>query len=197
MFSRKPCDLLEEAVAHPSAIRRLRLNRPGVSFEAFSQLLPQLTHIREIQLGWQTWTELPQSLSDLQELRSLAVLNTPIQSFPAFLASCPHLTELVLRGTGITSIPASVQAFRHLRRLDFSNNLTQEIPHEIGQLSELKELQLADNGLKSLPESVADLRHLRSLALAGNRFSVIEASRVRGWFRSGVVSVSSSDDIAT
>jgi Leucine-rich repeat (LRR) protein len=128
--------------------------------------------------------------SELRELRSLSVLNTPIQSFPAFLTSCPRLTELVLRGTNIANIPASVQAFRHLRRLDFSNNPVQ------GRLPELRELQLADDGLKELPESIAGLRRLRSLALAGNCFSAIEAARVRGWFRRGVVSVWSRDDVA-
>jgi Leucine-rich repeat (LRR) protein len=182
MFRRKPHDSLQEAGVRPEAVRRLWLIRAGVSFEAFSTLLPQLTNVREIRLGWQSWAELPSRLSELREIRSLSVLNIPIQSFPAFLTSCPRLTELVLRGTNIASIPA-VQAFRHLRRLDFSNNPVQTIPPELGRLPELRELQLADDGLKELPESIAGLRRLRSLALAGNCFSAVEAARVRGWFR--------------
>jgi len=195
MFHGKPYCSLQEAAVRPAAVRRLWLRHAGVSFEAFSTLLPQLTNVREVLLGWQSWAELPDSLSELREMRSLIVLNTPIQSFPAFLASCPRLTELVLRGTDIASIPASVRAFRHLRRLDFSNNPVQEIPPELGRLPELRELQLADDGLKELPESIAGLRRLRSLGLAGNCFSTIEASRVRGWFRRGVVAVWSRDDV--
>ena len=195
MFRRKPCNSLEEAVAHPNAVRRLWLIRPGVGFGAFVTLLPQLTSVREIHLGWQSWTELPQELTGLRELRSFTVLNTPILSFPSFLASCPNLTALVLRGTDIANIPASVQAFRHLQRLDFSNNPVREIPPELGHLSGLRELHLADDGLKTLPESIAALQRLRSLALAGNSFNAVEASRVRGWFRHGVVSVWSKDEV--
>ena len=195
MFRPKRCDSLEEAAARPSAIQRLWLIHPGVSFDAFSTLLPQVTNLREIQLGWQSWTELPEELSRLRELRSFTVLNTPIQNFPAFLASCPRLIELTLRGTAISSIPSTVQAFGHLRRLDFSNNPVREIPPELGQLSDLREIQLADLGLKSLPGSIARLRRVRNLALAGNCFSAIEAARVRGWFRRGVVSVRSKDEM--
>jgi Leucine-rich repeat (LRR) protein len=188
MFSSKTCDSLEEAGKRPSAVRRLWLIRPGVGFDSFSKLLPQLTQVREIHLGWQSWAGLPEALSQLPVLRSLTVLNTPIRRFPSFLASCPRLSELVLRGTNITSIPRSVQAFRHLRHLDFSNHPVREIPPELGQWSKLRDIQLADLGLKSLPGSIAGLRHVRSLALAGNRFSAREAARIRGWFRPGVVS---------
>jgi uncharacterized glyoxalase superfamily protein PhnB len=193
LFRRKATESLEAAAAKPAAVRRLHLNRPGVTLEAFTALLPQLTKVREIQIGWQTWTELPHGLSALRELRVLHVLNTPIKLFPEFLADCPHFKELILRGTAITSLPASIQNFRQLRIFDFSNNPVREIPSEIGKLSKLRELQLADNQLKTLPVSIAGLRRLTTLALAGNRFSAAEASRIRNWFRPGIVSVWSNE----
>ncbi len=196
MFHRKPYFSIEEAAVKPADVRRLWLIRPCVAFDAFSTLLSQLTNVREIRLGWQSWTELPHELSELREFRSLTVLNSPIQSFPAFLGSCPHLSELVLRGTDIARIPVSVQTFRHLHRLDFSNNPVREIPPELGELSELRELQLADDGLETLPESLNALRRLHRLALAGNSFSAVEASRVRGWFAPGVVLVWGRDEVA-
>ncbi|MGV3662353.1 MAG: leucine-rich repeat domain-containing protein [Prosthecobacter sp.] len=197
IFRRKLYESIEESAARPDAVRRLGLIRPGVALDAFVALLPQLTRVREIHLGWQSWTGLPHELSLLPELRSLTVLNTPVQDFPAFLAACPRLEELVLRGTDITSIPPSVGALSHLRRLDFSNNPVQVIPPELGQLSNLKELQLADNELKTLPQSMAGLKRLKSLTLAGNCFSTSEASRIRGWFPRGVVMVCSREEAAT
>jgi Leucine-rich repeat (LRR) protein len=185
MFRSPPCESLEEAAARPLAVRRLRLFKHGLAFDTFAALLPQLSKVREIELGWQSWTELPEALSRLQSLRSFCVLNTSIQCFPAFLASCPRLTGLYLRGTDITSIPPSVQAFRHLRRFDFSNNPVQEIPPELGHLPELRYLQLADLRLKTLPGSLANLRRLHTLCLAGNCFSPDEVSRIRAWFRRG------------
>ena len=183
MFSSPPCDSLEEAAVRPSAVRRLRLIKHGLAFGSFSALLPHLTKLRELHLGWQSWTELPEALSQLQDLRSVTVLNTPLRCFPVSLASCPRLTGLTLRGADIGTMPASVQAFRHLRRLDFSNNPVQEIPPELGHLPELRDLQLGDLRLKTLPGSLANLRRLHTLCLAGNCFSPDEVSRIRAWFR--------------
>jgi len=195
MSPEKRCDSLESAEKRPEIVRRLSLLNQDVSFAAFSQLLPRLIGVREIRLGWLWWMALPKELAGLRELRSLTVLNTPIQKFPDFLAACPHLSELVLRGTDIATIPATVEEFRALRSLDFSNNPLSQIAPELGRLPALRELQLADNGLRSLPESLSGLPSLRKLLLAGNRFSLAEAGKVRSWFRKGVVSVWGRDEV--
>jgi Leucine-rich repeat (LRR) protein len=137
---------------------------------------------------------LPKELADLRELRSLTVLNTPIQKFPDFLAACPHLAELVLRGTDIATIPATVEEFRALRRLDLSNNPLSQIAPELGRLSKLQQLILTDDGLSTLPDSLSALHRLGKLVLSGNRFTRAEAARVRRWFRRGVVLVGGRDD---
>lgn len=195
LFRQKRYVTLEEAEACPAEVRQLVLLGQDVSFVAFSRLLRYLTGVREIRLGWQSWMALPKGLADLQELRSLTVLNTPVQRFPDFLTACPHLAELVLRGTDISSIPASVQEFRRLRRLDFSNNPVSQIPPELGRLPELRELQLAGDGLSSLPDSLSALCHLRRFVLTGNHFTRDEALRVRSWFRPGVVLAWGSDKV--
>lgn len=189
MFRRTVYRSIEEAGAHPANVRRLQLFEAGLTVEAFAELIPRLAHVRDIEVGWQSWTELPHELSKLEKLCSLRVFNTPIQIFPGFIASCPRLVELVLRGTDIAGIPKSVNTLQHLQRLDFSNNPVREISPELGQLSNLRELQLSDNGLTTLPQSVAGLRRLRSLGLAGNCFSTVEAARIRGWYPHGVVTV--------
>ncbi len=189
MFRRTVYRSIQDAAVHPANVRRLQLFKAGEAAEAFADLVPRLTHVRDIEVGWQSWTELPYELSKLRKLCSLRVFNTPIQTFPDFIGSCPRLVELVLRGTDIAGIPQSVQALHHLQRLDFSNNPVHEISTELGHLQKLRELQLSDNGLTTLPHSVAELRRLRSLVLAGNCFSAIEAARIRGWYPGGVVSV--------
>ncbi|WP_146848340.1 leucine-rich repeat domain-containing protein [Brevifollis gellanilyticus] len=194
MFWYKKFGSLEGASANPASVGGLYLIKPGVDFSAFATLLPKLINLREIEVGWQSWTELPEALAGLQKLRKFCVLNMPIQTFPAFLASCPRLTELVLRGTDITHIPPSVQEFKHLRRLDFSNHPSPEVPPQLGQLSELRELQLHDIGLTSLPDSIAGLRRLRRLIIVGNPIREVEVSRIRSWFRPGVVSAWSVEE---
>ena len=193
MLRNKRFESLEEAESRPKEVRCLWLLGNNISFRACSRVLRQLTEVREIRLGWQSWMALPRGLGELGELRSLTVVNTPIQSFPDFLAGCPKLTELVLRDTDIETIPASIQKFRALRRLDASNNPLTQISSELGGMPELRQLILTEAGLSSLPDSLRALPRLRRLMLTGNRFSSIEAHRVRGWFRRGVVSVSGSD----
>jgi len=193
MFERKKYDSLEAASVRPSSVWNLSLISCGVSLDAFRSLLPQLTHLQVLRVGWQAWTELPKELSELKELRSFTILNTPIKLFPVFLSSCPCLAELTLRGTDISAIPTEVQDFRHLKHLDFSNNPVRQIPSELSNLSELRELRLADNGLLMLPTSISNMRKLRTLALAGNCFSTTEAQKIQDWFPKEVVSVWSKD----
>jgi hypothetical protein len=190
----KKFDSLEEAERCAKEVRCLWLLGHDASFRECSRVLRQLGGVREIRLGWQTWMALPRELGDLRELRSLTVLNTPVQSFPDFLAACPKLTELVLRGTDIETIPASIREFRGLRRLDASNNPLRQISSELGSLPELRELLLTEARLRSLPDSLRALPRLQRLMLTGNRFSTSEAQRIRGWFRRGVVSVFGSDE---
>lgn len=180
---------LEEAEPCAKEVRCLWLLGGDVPFRQCARVLRKLSEVREIRLGWQYWMALPRELGELRELRSLTVLNTPIQSFPHFLASCPKLTELILRGTDIETIPASIQEFRALRRLDASSNPLRQVAPELGGVPELRELILTESGLSTLPDSLRALPRLGKLMLTGNRFSTIEAQRVRSWFRSGVVSV--------
>ena len=189
MFRRRAFDSLESAAGHPLSVRELWLMKRGVRFEAFSQLLPQLKRVRRICLGWQAWTSLPAELAGLTSLKSLEVLNIPLRTFPMELVSCRSLTELVIRGTDITELPAAAGEFPRLRRLDFSNNPIREIPPELGKLSTLRELALGDNRLTMLPESLSQLRRLRRLILPDNCFSTQQATRIRQWFRAGVVAI--------
>jgi hypothetical protein len=194
MMRDKRFDSLKEAEAGAKEVRCLWLLGHAVSFRECARVLRQLHAVQEIRLGWQSWMALPKELATLRELRSLTVLNTPLQCFPDFLAVCPKLTELVLRGTDIETIPAAIQEFRTLRRLDASDNPLRVIPPELGRMPELLELRLTEAQLSTLPDSLRALPRLRSLMLAGNRFSTTEAQRVRGWFRRGVASVFGSDE---
>lgn len=61
------------------------------------------------------------------------------------------------------------------------------VPAALGFLSGLEVLGLSDNRLTALPAAIARLPHLRSFSLVGNAFDASEASRIKAWFRHGVV----------
>jgi Leucine-rich repeat (LRR) protein len=184
LFHRRT-DTFHSAWANPTRVRSLTLFK-GTDLKKFAELVPRLTRVHTIEIGWQCWTELPERLSSLPSLRLFRVLNTPILDFPTFLSGCPRLDELVLRGSDITEIPPEIGQFQALRRLDFSNNRLRTIAPELGQLKCLRLLTLADNQLETVPD-LSRLK-LRSLCLVGNRLKSSEVERIWSWFPKHIVS---------
>jgi hypothetical protein len=140
---------VEEALKKPASVKRLYLHGdgwdvPSLPLERCAELLNLTINLRDLQIGWQSWSSLPIELGRLLHLRRMTVLNTPIKRFPDFLKACPHLQEITLRGTDITEIPESIIEFRKLRSLDIGNNAFRSMPNGISQLHYLKKLGIAD-----------------------------------------------------
>lgn len=140
---------LEEMAAQPAAITQVQLHGKQLYsttffFERCSELLPLCSNLREFEIGWLDWTELPKELALIQTLRSVTSLNAPIRRFPAFLASCPKLQTLCIRGGDIESVPEEILQFRALRDMDLGNNPLATFPMEWRSRLRLRRLQLHD-----------------------------------------------------
>jgi hypothetical protein len=124
---------VEEALKKPASVKRLYLHGdgwdvPSLPLERCAELLNLTINLRDLQIGWQSWSSLPIELGRLLHLRRM----------------CPHLQEITLRGTDITEIPESIIEFRKLRSLDIGNNAFRSMPNGISQLHYLKKLGIAD-----------------------------------------------------
>jgi internalin A len=93
--------------------------------------------------------ELPDSISQLTELKGLYIYNSPL-----------------------TSVPDAIGQLKNLEILFLSNNRLTSIPDSIGELTALKELYLNSNQLASLPESLRNLKSLEKLFLHKNNLGL-------------------------
>jgi Leucine-rich repeat (LRR) protein len=121
------------------------------SFERCSELLPRCSNLREFEIGWLDWTELPKELALIPTLRSVVSLNAPIRHFPEFLALCPKLRRLAIRGGDVEFVPRTILEFKTLKDLDLGNNPLADFPLELRSRLNLRRLELHDTPI-SRPE---------------------------------------------
>ncbi len=119
---------------------------------------------------------LPESLTELIELRSLDLNGNLLTTLPESLEKLTQLQELNLSHNRLTTIPTSIRKLKHLQRLDLESNQLTSIPEWLGELTQLKILNLGGNRLKSLPETLGKFGQLSSLILGGNQLTDLPAS---------------------
>jgi hypothetical protein len=92
---------------------------------------------------------LPVEIGQLQTLRSLTLLNLPID-FPDWIQRLTHLRYLTVRGTDLTHLPAWISQLRQLHMLRIENCALQSLPESLRYMTQLRELGLCDTQLTDL-----------------------------------------------
>jgi internalin A len=121
-------------------------------------------------------TELPESLWELKQLKSLKISYTKLTTLPDSLAQLTQLTSLNLSRNKLTTLPESLGRLTQLTELDISDNQLTALPDSIGQLTQLTSLDLSRNKLTALPDSIAQLTQLTSLDLSYNQLTTLPES---------------------
>ncbi len=112
---------------------------------------------------------LPESIGSLHNLESLTVYNTPLNFLPATIGNLTHLKKLVVVGTHITSLPFSVSNLSNLTDVNISYDRLSTIPASVYKLPKLYTLDMTHNHLASLePKFQGDVN---SIFLGGNGIS--------------------------
>jgi Leucine-rich repeat (LRR) protein len=155
--------------------------------------LRALTGLRELDLGGNRLSELPQWIGELSELRLLLVHENPLRGLPDSLAALRELRLLDLgHNPGLRTLPGVVGELPALEVLYASHlGLTElaalpplrylGIGHneltELGELPpSLQTLNLRGNRLERLPDSIGALRALVHLDLRANRLTAVPAA---------------------
>ncbi len=102
--------------------------------EKFPEIIAMLTSLENLNLAWNSLTELPKSICNLH-----------------------HLKVLDLIGNNLTSIPKEIRLLTSLEELDLSYNKLRNIPNTIGELPSLRTLNLIHNEIIMIPESLKEL----------------------------------------
>jgi internalin A len=157
---------------------RSKFKDPKVAFaEAERRIrLAKETRATRLDLNFLRLREVPQSVTDLQQLESLELFENELTSIPESVGNLVHLRRLEIGDNWLTSVPKSIGRLIQLRYLALNINNLRTVPAEIGALVRLEQLYLNSNQLRSLPDSFEGLGDLRTLWLAANPLRELPAS---------------------
>ena len=120
---------------------------------------------------------MPNSLNNLNKLKTLDLSGNKLRSFNENLDSLASLEVLYLGNNELTSLPESIGSFLSLKRLNIRNNNLKTVPDSIASLSSLQSLFLKGNKIAALgvtePSGGSDVANLSTKAiLCGNHYVV-------------------------
>lgn len=157
----------------------------------------KLTHVAELDLSDNKFTEFPRDLYMLASLKILRFSRNLLTTLPEDIHKCQALETLVLDNNKITELTPIIQKLQSLKSLSLENNLLTSLPAELGALLHLQELTVAQNkiamfpedmfrpgcqlrkifantnALVSLPGSMKYLEHLERLLLGSNKLRAL------------------------
>ena len=156
-------------------IEKVRLSREtslslvGLGLTEVPESIGQLTQLRTLELIMNRLTKLPKFLSNLSQLQTLRLDANQITELPEHIGQLTQLRELYLGNNRLTRLPNSLRKLTQLQILALNSNKLTELPKTVCQLRQLRGLYVDDNNLTKLPESLLNLTRLERLYLHGNK----------------------------
>lgn len=118
--------------------------------------------------------EFPEELQRLTaNLRTVDVSNNKIEELPTSIGNFLQLKSLTLNSNKLTSLPSELSKLRKLETLSVNGNLLQRLPPSLGQLRALRTLNLAGNQIREFPLGLGTLRMLDLLDLSKNHIRAV------------------------
>ncbi|MEL6490518.1 MAG: COR domain-containing protein [Cyanobacteria bacterium J06621_3] len=134
-----------------------------------------LTQLKTLDVSFNKLTTLSKSLGKLSQLETLKLYGNQLTTLPQSLSPLANLKELWLGkglfGNPIENVPPVIQYFKQLEILDISRSQISFLPEWIGELSQLREIFLNPSKVVTLPSSLTKLEHLNMLMLDGSPLS--------------------------
>ncbi|KAI8914115.1 hypothetical protein BC831DRAFT_438938 [Entophlyctis helioformis] len=138
----------------------------------------KLTHLDELDIADNQITQLPASIGNLTELKTLWIGGKAISDI-SVIGKMISLTELKITKCRLGVLPETVGNLANLEILDLSGNELKEVPGCIFKLKNLAELYLNSNRLKGrIPVELVNLVNLTHLGLWNNQLSGVIPSEL-------------------
>jgi Leucine-rich repeat (LRR) protein len=136
----------------------------------------QLTQLKQLYIHSNSLRSLPVFLTNLTNLNVVRVFENRLESLPEWFGQFEQLHSLDFSDNQLTSLPESLGQLIKLKALDFRYNQLKSLPESLGQLSQLEGLHLSNNQITSLPESLTELSRLQSINLSRNQLRSLPES---------------------
>ena len=142
----------------------------GLGLTTLPESVGQLQNLRTLDVAENQLTTLPDTLGQLQNLQTLEARENQLTALPESLGQLQNLELLFAQWNQLTALPESLGQLQNLQQLDVENNQLTALPESLGQLQNLQQLDARRNQLAALPESLGQLQELVRLSLDGNPF---------------------------
>uniref|UniRef100_A0A3P8RG83 PDZ domain-containing protein n=1 Tax=Astatotilapia calliptera TaxID=8154 RepID=A0A3P8RG83_ASTCA len=148
-----------------------RLDLGSNEFSEVPEVLEQIHNLKELWLDNNSLQTIPGSIGKLRQLRYLDLAKNRIETLDADISGCEALEDLLLSSNMLQHLPDSIGMLKKLTTLKVDDNQLTSLPNTIGSLSLLEELDCSCNELESLPPTIGYLHSLRTFAADENFLS--------------------------
>jgi Leucine-rich repeat (LRR) protein len=163
--------------ARQSAAKELDLSGEGLpKLIELPESLGQLTQLRSLNLSGNQLATLPEWLGRLTQLQSLNLSSNQLATLPEWLGRLTQLQSLNLSNNEVAVLPEWLGRLTQLQSLALFAIRLKALPEWLGQLTKLQSLNLSGNQLVTLPESLGQLTELQSLDLSDNQLAMLPES---------------------
>jgi|CXWL01.1.fsa_nt_gi internalin A len=171
--STKKISEAEKRIGEAIRERSLSLDLSGLGLTQLPSSLSQLNQLQRLLLNHNELTALPDWLGQLTQLQWLDLSSNQLTMLPDSLGQLTQLQYLNLSFNRLLTVPGWLSRFTQLQTLVLGGNRLTTLPDWLGQITWLRELWLIDSQLAMLPDWLRQLTHLQVLWLLGNPLTML------------------------
>jgi len=163
----------EKRIGEVIRARSLSLDLSGLGMTQLPSSLSQLNQLQRLHLDHNKLTGLPEWLGQLSQIRWLDLSSNQLTMLPDSLGQLTQLQELNLSFNRLLTVPDWLSRFTQLQTLVLGDHQLTSLPDWLGQITWLRELWLIDSQLTMLPDWLRQLTRLQTLWLLGNQLTTL------------------------
>ena len=125
--------------------------------------------------------DLPDTLENLTNLKTLNVSKCGLREFPEVLCKLKSLNALYISRNPLTELSSRIFEMKRWHKLDISNTSITHLPKAIERCESLKQLDISNNRITEFPTVIFKVKNLSSVVATSVLISVLDEDFVKLW----------------